>query len=80
ALIWQGVEDMAAIMAPGLAALRVLTARGQDAAAPALGAALLHHGGVDLTLAVCLALPVFAFILALLMLAPKPARQMESGL
>jgi len=45
-----------------------------NAAAPALGAALLYHGGVDLTLAVCLALPVFAFILALVMLAPKPAR------
>jgi MFS family permease len=39
-----------------------------NAAAPALGAALFHIGGADLTLAICLALPVFALGLAALML------------
>lgn len=32
----QGLEDIAAMLRPGLAALATLTARGQDAAAPAL--------------------------------------------
>jgi hypothetical protein len=44
-----------------------------NAAAPALGAALLHIGGADLTLAICLALPVFALALAALMLRRSAA-------
>ncbi len=35
-LVWQGTEDIAALLQPGLAALRTLTARGQDACVPAL--------------------------------------------
>ncbi len=35
-LAWQGVEDIDAMMQPGLTALRTITARGQDAGAPAL--------------------------------------------
>jgi len=36
ALAAQGLDDIDAMLAPGLAALATLTARGQDAAAPAL--------------------------------------------
>lgn len=36
ALAAQGLEDIEAMLAPGLAALATLTARGQDTAAPAL--------------------------------------------
>lgn len=35
-LAWQGMADIDAMMRPGLAALRTLTERGQDASAPAL--------------------------------------------
>ena len=35
-LAWQGIEDIDAMMSPGLTALQTLTARGQDASAPAL--------------------------------------------
>jgi hypothetical protein len=35
-LAWQGLEDIDAMMRPGLAALRVIVARGRDATAPAL--------------------------------------------
>jgi MFS family permease len=41
-----------------------------NAAAPAIGAVLLHMGGADLTLLVCLALVVLALILTRAMLAP----------
>jgi len=36
ALAAQGIEDIAAMLAPGLAALATLSARGQDCAPPAL--------------------------------------------
>ncbi|MFL0355084.1 hypothetical protein ACI5KX_01290 [Erythrobacter sp. GH1-10] len=35
-LAWQGIEDIDAMMQPGITALKVITARGQDAGAPAL--------------------------------------------
>ncbi|MCK0129666.1 hypothetical protein [Erythrobacter sp. F6033] len=35
-LAWQGIEDIDAMMQPGLRALKVITARGMDANAPAL--------------------------------------------
>nr|WP_298931906.1 hypothetical protein [uncultured Erythrobacter sp.] len=35
-LAWQGIEDIGAMMQPGLAALKVITSRGMDANAPAL--------------------------------------------
>jgi len=35
-LAWQGIEDIDAMMRPGLAALSTITARGQDPSAPAL--------------------------------------------
>ena len=35
-LAWQGIEDIDALMQPGLVALQTITARGQDASAPAL--------------------------------------------
>jgi len=35
-LAWQGIEDIDAMMQPGLTALRTITTRGQDAGAPAL--------------------------------------------
>lgn len=35
-LAWQGIEDIDAMMRPGLSALGTITARGQDASAPAL--------------------------------------------
>ncbi len=35
-LAWQGIEDIDAVMRPGLEALRTITARGQDTSAPAL--------------------------------------------
>ncbi|MBD2843120.1 hypothetical protein IB285_12740 [Erythrobacter sp. KMU-140] len=35
-LAWQGVEDIDAMMQPGLSALKVIAARDQDVAAPAL--------------------------------------------
>ncbi len=35
-MAWQGIEDIDAMMRPGLAALGTITARGQDASAPAL--------------------------------------------
>lgn len=35
-LAWQGIEDISAMMQPGLTALSTLTARGQDASAPAM--------------------------------------------
>ncbi|WP_390584799.1 hypothetical protein [Erythrobacter sp. MTPC3] len=34
--VWQGIEDIDAMMQPGLTALKTIVARGQDAAAPAL--------------------------------------------
>ena len=34
-LAWQGVEDIDAMMKPGLTALKVITSRGMDASAPA---------------------------------------------
>ena len=52
ALVWQGVEDMNAIMAPGLAALRVLTARGQQTTAPALALWCEFHAARESVLAV----------------------------
>lgn len=35
-MAWQGIEDIDAMMRPGLSALGTITARGQDASAPAL--------------------------------------------
>ena len=35
-LAWQGIEDIDALMRPGLDALQTITARGQDTSAPAL--------------------------------------------
>jgi single-stranded DNA-specific DHH superfamily exonuclease len=35
-MVWTGIEDIAAMMRPGLTALRTITSRGQDASAPAL--------------------------------------------
>ncbi len=35
-MAWQGIEDIDAMMRPGLNALSTITARGQDASAPAL--------------------------------------------
>ncbi len=35
-LAWQGIEDIDAMLQPGLTALRTITARGQDASVPAL--------------------------------------------
>jgi hypothetical protein len=47
----QGVEDIAAMLAPGLAALATLTARGQDAAAPALALWREFHAARESVLA-----------------------------
>ncbi|MBV7265502.1 hypothetical protein [Erythrobacter ani] len=42
-LVWQGVEDIDAMMQPGLSALQVIAARGQDVAAPALALWREYH-------------------------------------
>lgn len=42
-----------------------------NAAAPALGAVMLRYGGADLVYLICLALVVFAFILAVALTAPQ---------
>lgn len=34
--VWQGIEDIDAMMQPGLTALKTIASRGQDTAAPAL--------------------------------------------
>ncbi len=36
ALVWQGIEDIDAMMQPGLTALRIVASRGQNASAPAM--------------------------------------------
>ncbi len=55
-LAWQGIEDIDAMLQPGLTALRTITARGQDASVPALAlwrefhcarAAILRLTGAD---------------------------------
>lgn len=51
-LAWQGIEDIDAMMRPGLAALETLTARGQEAAAPALALWREFHAARDAVLAV----------------------------
>lgn len=48
-----------------------------NAAAPALGALLLSHGGADAVYAACLALVIFALILALVMIRPPALPQPE---
>ena len=48
-----------------------------NAAAPALGALLLSHGGADAVYAACLALIIFALILALVMIRPPALPQPE---
>ncbi|QIQ87406.1 hypothetical protein [Erythrobacter sp.] len=50
-LAWQGIEDIDAMMRPGLAALETLTARGQEAAAPALALWREFHAARDAVLA-----------------------------
>ncbi|QUL37205.1 hypothetical protein [Erythrobacter sp. JK5] len=49
-LAWQGMEDIDAMMQPGLTALRTITARGQDAAAPALALWREFHAARDVVL------------------------------
>ena len=51
-MAWQGIEDIDAMMRPGLTALSTITARGQDASAPALALwREFHHArGAVLTL------------------------------
>lgn len=51
-LAWQAVEDIDAIMQPGLTALRTITARGQDAQAPALALWREFHAARDAVLEV----------------------------
>ncbi|MEP3422476.1 MAG: hypothetical protein ABJN35_12130 [Erythrobacter sp.] len=51
-LAWQGVDDIDAMMRPGLAALGAITARGQDASAPALALWREFHHARDAVLAV----------------------------
>jgi len=51
-LAWQGIEDIDAMMRPGLAALRTLTERGQEAAVPALALWREFHAARDAVLAV----------------------------
>lgn len=43
-LVWRGVEDIEAMLQPGLAALRILGDRGQDPSAPALALWRELHG------------------------------------
>jgi len=51
-LAWQGIEDIDAMMRPGLAALRILTERRKEAAAPALALWREFHIARDAVLAV----------------------------
>jgi hypothetical protein len=51
-LAWQGIEDIAAMMRPGLAALETLSERGQEPAGPALTLWREFHAARDAVLAV----------------------------
>lgn len=51
-LAWQGIEDIDAMMRPGLAALATLTEREQETAAPALALWREFHAAREAVLAV----------------------------
>ncbi|MEL6530375.1 MAG: hypothetical protein AAFQ27_10460 [Pseudomonadota bacterium] len=51
-LAWQGIEDIDAMMQPGLAALHTINTRGQDTSAPALALWREFHAARNAVLAV----------------------------
>ena len=53
-LAWQGIEDIDAMMQPGLTALQVIAGRGQDVAAPALALWREFHAAREAVLTVLL--------------------------